>query len=586
MVCTGYLIIRRFFYPSLIPSLDDLRYNTRFYITLNVLFFLLLSYSIISIYLRPDPYLRPLGYFISTALMATIVANEILFLSPQKSRICFALCKIIIMGLSLTYSQILIFPNVVGNDPWAHQSFTLKILNNGHIPEDFGYSKLPLMHLMIGMTSIITNLGYNMASMFSISSLQVVCDALFVFLLGKFLISTKVGLLAALLLEVANYHILFGYETMPNTMAAILIMPIIFILLKLRKDKPFISTLLDMFLMGTLILTHTVTAMCFAIILFLFWVSSEIYTKLFHREIDLSTITFDSVTLTICALFSIVMLAYWSYISGHILTLANLIKLGFYNPLLNWGYQSLSYIPSWEEIFTNVGMLLFFSLSFIGCFYMISKEFRNKNRLAITSGGIVILFLAFFPIIIGKSIIMTRWCYFSQILLVIPLSLSLFLLNGIFKHKLIKGFLMSISVFTLSFLLIMSPVANIDNHLFFPNSGYRRAFTESEIIGASFFTRNSIDKISSDFLYISCKSSSIFANYYNVSYDRIISLDNSLYNENFTRDGSIKIIRREIVERSFCLARGIYRLDYDPNILLTNSGFNKIYDSFAITAYQ
>ncbi|GAI01035.1 unnamed protein product, partial [marine sediment metagenome] len=62
--------------------------------------------------------------------------------------------------------------------------------------------------------------------------------------------------------------------------------------------------------------------------------------------------------------------------------------------------------------------------------------------------------------------------------------------------------------------------------------------------------------------------------------------DNSLYTGNFKRDGSIKIIRREIIYRPFLLLWRIYRLDYDPNIVLTNSGFNKIYDSYGITAYR
>jgi len=578
-VCTGYLIIRRFFHPLLIPSLEELRCSNRFYLMLNILFFLILSYSIISIYLRPDPYIRPLGYFISTALMAAIVANEILFISPQKPHIYFALCKIIIIGLSLICSQILIFPSVVGIDPGWYRWFTLKMLDKGYIPEGFWYSKFPLMPLMIGMTSLVTDLGYKMTAMFSISFLQVVCDVLFVFLLGKFLISTKVGLLATLLLEVANYHIWFSWWAIPNTMAATLIISIIFILLKMRREKPFLGTSLTLFLMGTLILTHTVTTICLAILLFVFWLSSLAYTRLFNRETD------RSVTWTICILFSVGMLAYWSYVFGHIITIVNFIKFGFFGPL-TLGYPDISNVPFGEQLFNRLGFFLFFILSFIGCLYMISKQFRNSNRFIITLGGIVILSLSFFSILAGKNIIMSRWSYFSQILMVIPLSLSLILLNGIFKHHFIKGFLMSLSVFTLSFLFIMSPVANIDNFFLSPNTVVRYAFTESEMIGASFFARNSIGKISSDFDYCTTQSSSIFANYYDVSYDRILSLDDCLFSGKFIQDGAIKIIRREIVDRPFRLAQGYYRLNYDPNTVLTNSGFNRIYDSYSITAYR
>ena len=583
LVCTGYLIIRRFFYPSLIPSLEKLRGSNRFYITLNIFFFLLLSYSIITIYIRQEPYIRPLGYFISTALMAVIVANEILYLSPQKSHIYFSLCKIIIIGLSLEYSQILIFPNVGGIVQDLYQRLTLMIFDNGYIPEGFGYSKLPLMPLMTGMTSLVTDLGYKLATMVAISSLQVISDALFVFLLGKFLINIKVGLLAALLLEIANYHILLGRWGVPNTMAATLILPIIFILLKMRKDKPFIGNLAMMFLMGTLILTHTITSMFLAVLLFVFWLSCEVYTRLFHQE------TGYSVTWMIFSLFSIGMLAYWSYVSGNIINLSLFIKLWIRTDFIGWSSMSLSDIPVWEQIFKYLGMFLFFTFSFIGFFYMISKHFRNRNRFIVTTGGMVILCFTFLSLIIEKFIIVGRWYYFSQILLAIPLSLSLFLLNGIFKHRLIKSFLMSISVFILSFLLILSPAANIDNHFFTPNTGIRSEFTESEIIGASFFARNSIDTISSDYYYIRNPSNlSIYANKYYVGHHGIFSLSDSLYSGNFKRDGSIKIIRREIVDRPFLLSGswGIYRLDYDPNIVLTNSGFNKIYDSYAITAYR
>jgi len=504
--------------------------------------------------------------------MAAIVANEILFIFPQKSHIYFALCKIIIIGLSLQYSQILIFPNVVGVDPWWHQWFTLKIIDNGHIPGGLPYSKLPLMHLMIGMTSLVTNLGYKMSTMISISSLQVLCDALFVFLLGKFLISTKVGLLAALLLEVANSHIRFGYWTIPNTLAAILILPIIFILLKVRKDKPFIGTLVVMFLMGTLILTHTVTSMCLAVLLFVLWLSSMAYARLFCQEMS------RCVTWTICFLFSIMMFAYWSYISGHILTLANFIKVGFYSHVVDWRYLSLYDIPFWEQAFNSLGTYLFFSLSLIGCFYMISKQFRNSNRFTTIIGGMVILCIAYFSIIIMKEILIGRWIYFSQILMAIPLSLSLLLLNGIFKHKLIKGLLMSLSVFGLSFLLIMSSTANIDNRIFSPNSGVRYAFTESELEGM-----NTISKIWNGTIGGDKYMNHPYELYFNREFENI---NDSLSAGDFTDlQGVIILIREEILNYPFQIEMSILKLKYNLHIVLDNQNFSNIYDCGSVNGY-
>lgn len=573
VVCTVYLIIRRFFFPSLIPSLGKLRGSTRFYITLNILFFFLLSYSIISIYLRSDPYIRPLEYFISTSLMAVIVAYEILFLSPQKSHICFSLCKTIIIGLSLGYSQILIFPNVVGIDPLMHQWFTLKIIDSGHIPERAGYFKMPIMHLMIGITSLVTDLGYKIATMFSIGSLQVISDALFIFLLGKFLINTKVGLLSALMLELSNFHILYNVQIIPNTAATILILPILFMLLKIKRNKPFIGNIVAMFLMGTLILTHPLPSLYLTILFFTFLAGSEAYSRLFGEEK-----TFLSVTLTTSVLLSIGMFAYWTYISGYIVHLARLIEIGFHSGIVAIRYLTLSEIPFWEQIFMSIGMFLFYSISFIGCFYMVSKQFRTRNRFLMTIGGIVILCLTFFSLIAEKFIVLNRWYYFSQIILVTPLSLSLFLLTGISKHRLIKGVLMSLSVITLSFLLIMSPIANMDNRLFSPETGVRVAFTESELHAMNAISIIWNRTIGSDWY-------SIY--FYDLQTNReSIIIDDSFYSRDFTDlQGVLLLIREEILSHSFKTGWDFHSLKYDLHVTLNNQNYSRIYNCGSASGY-
>ncbi len=572
-MCTGYLMIRKFFSHSLISSLDELRCSNRFYITLNILFFLLLSFSILSIYLRTDSYIRPIWYFISTALMATLVANEILFLSPQKPHIYFSLFKIIIIGLSLQYSQILIFSSVVGVDPWWHQWFTNMILDNGHIPEGFAYSKLPIMHLMIGMTSLVTDLGYKMATMVSISSLQVISDALFVFLLGKFLISNKVGLLAALLLEVSNTHLRFGAWTTPNTAGAILILPIIFIFFKVRNNKPFIGTLVAMFLMGTLILTHTISAMVLAIIFYVIWAGSDIYTRLFHEEESIRP-----VTLILSVLFSIGMLTYWTYVTVYIRYLAYIIKISLRANLLGHSYQYLFNIPFWEQIFNNIGMFLYFSISFIGCLYLLSKQFRNKNRFLFIISGIAIICITFFSLLNGRNIILGRWLYFSQILQAIPLSLSLLLINSMFKNKLIKCLLISISVFALSFFLIMSPEANIDNRFFSPTTEGRYAITEIELTALNTLSETWNGNIASDWYYqIAFK--------YELN-QKTENIENNLFTGDFIElQDTLIVIREHILGHQYKGRKINFIWTYDIHGSLEKQNFSRIYNSGSVSGY-
>jgi len=329
-----------------------------------------------------------------------------------------------------------------------------------------------------------------------------------------------------------------------------------------------------MFLMGILILTHTVTAMCLSILLFAFWAGSKAYTQLFHEEK-----TSQSITLTISILFSTGMFAYWTYASGHITTLANLIKWGFSKSFFSeFYYLYISGISFREQLFSYLGIFLYFSLSFIGCFYIMSNGFRNSHRFTIMIGSIVILIFTFFSVITEYYIIQTRWYYFSQILLAIPLSLSILLLNGIFKNNFIKGFLMSMSIFSLSFLLIMSPAANIDNRFLSPNSGVRYAFTESELKAM-----DTILEIWNGMIGCDGYARVPYKFQLNREFARI---DDLLYAGDFSDLQSVLfLVREEIVNHPYPTYKGPLRLKHDLNVALDNQKFSLIYDCGSASGY-
>ena len=555
-------------------KLDSSSQPNSIILVLSFIFFFLLAFSILSVHFRPDLYERPLIYFILTSSMAGIVGLEIMFFKETQKYLI--LSQIVIIGLSVSWSQLLIFPSLLGVDPWWHQMFTTKIMETHYIPDGYSYSKLPIFHLAIASTSIITGLDYKFATMLSVSLAQIICNALFLFLLGKFLFNQKVGLLASLMVIIANHHIYMSYWSIPTSLAAVFIPIVLYLLWKVRRDKPLHATVLSIFFMGILILTHTVTAMCMAIILFVCWAVFNLYTSLYSKtEIPIS--------LTISLLFTVAMFGWWTYASGHITTLANLIKWGFsidffvHTPKEISKY--LATVPVPEQIFNNVGMFLFFSLSFVGIFYMISKK-GNSLGFAAALAGFTPLALGFFSLITGHSIIEHRWWYFSQILLAIPLAVAIILIgmwNG--RSSRFVSIFSFVFVVPLTFLMIMSPPANVDNHVFSPNSGVRYAYTESEMDAASFFAQNLVETISADWDY-----QNVLSLYYH--HDKVHLLDESFYTKNFLHEGSIKIIRREIVNnRPFRLLAALYRLDYNPNIILTNSGFNKIYDCCTVNRY-
>ena len=576
LACCGYLLIRKRLSSSTVPSLAEIRANPRFYMVLNILFFLLLSLSILSIYLSPEPYTRPLGYFISVALMTAALAVEILFFADHGSRIYFALFKMILIALSLVWSQLLIFPSLLGMDPWTHRLITQEWLATGHITAVGQYSKLPLMHLMSGATMLITGLNYKMTTMLSITLLQVVSDTLFIFLLGRFMFNNKVGLLAALLLGIATYHVRFGIWAIPNTLGVSLIAPVIYLLFKMRQERQTIAITLFLILMATSILTHTMSSMGLAVLLFVFWVGFEIYGRLYREK------TLIPVTYGIVMLFAVGMLGYWIYVSGHIYLLARMIGESFRRgiPLYGEVGQYIYIAPFWEQLFNRLGVVLFFALSLIGCLYMISKRFGSSYSFSVALGGVTILFLAYLPPLTGFSIIEGRWSYLGTIMLAIPLGLALFVLVSVLRSKLARGTLLAIGVFVLSFFMIMSSASNLDNRTFSPSGMVRLAFTESEM--QVVYTTSDIWEggIGVDWHYrrlFTLPPADI---------EEAKTIDEQLVGQDFSDYQNLLIlIREEIVSHPFPLFGYTARLDYDPREVLNRQGFSKVYDCGSVAGF-
>ena len=237
-----FLGVRKQLSRSRISFPSELSAGSSTYLILNILFFGLFFYSILSVYLSPEPHSRPLGYFISTAMATAILAVEILFLPKGKASTGFILLKIALVALSLRFMVQLIFPEVIGVDPWWHRGLTLDMLALGHMPEGHAYSALPMMHLIISSTMLITDLSYRLSAMLSIGFFQVV-SLVFVFLLGRLVQGPKIGLLAALLFGIASTNVELGFWIRPITLGVIIIPILLYTAFKAREERaiPLIS---------------------------------------------------------------------------------------------------------------------------------------------------------------------------------------------------------------------------------------------------------------------------------------------------------------------------------------------------------
>ena len=542
---------------------------------LAICFFVFYTLSVFSIHFRQNLYERPLLYFILTALMAGIIACETL--TSERRCVCFILIQILLLGVSIAWSQLLIFPSLVGVDPWYHYAFTTHILDGFYIPDGYAYSKLPLFHLMIATTSLLTHLPYKFATMVSVSLGQIICNVVFVYLIADRLFKNhRIGLLAALMLVIANHHISMSYWSIPNSFAAIFIPITLYILFfKLNGDAYNLYTILGIVIMSTIILTHTVTAMCMAILLFIAWGAIRFF-RIYSSKFVAGFSLFIPIFITI------MMFAWWMYASGSIGALGYIIKWGFSIDVFSntpREFQNyLATIPLTEQLFNNLGMFIFFTLSFIGIFYMISRK-GNSSTFAMAWVGLAPLAIGFFSLISGHSVIEDRWWYFAQILFSIPLAVGLLILTTWkSKRTLSIAVIMFLLVVPLSFLTIMSPPANVDNHFFSPNSSMTSAFTSSEMESISTMFDIRANVIMTDEYCVGTQKVVYPPNAKTFSREVIINKVDELH-------GNTVLIRKNILGKPFKVFSDINKLDYNLVSALDSARFSKIYDSYSVYGY-
>jgi len=509
------------------------------------------------------------------ALAAGVLAIEIFLLPPRKSYIYLALAEIILLSLVLIWTPQTTFPSLLGMDTFSHGELTSQTLVNGRLPPGERYSSFPIMHLTAGTTMLVANLDYKLATMVSLCVAYVVVVLLFVFLVGRLAASNRVGLTAALLLSLIPSYIHSGWWMAPNFYAPVFMLGIVYLLFQGKTRHPVRLTLLSIFLMTALIITHEIATLALAIALGFFWLAQKPYERIYRVGYG------KFATLALCLFFGAAMFSWWKYTSPT--TINTLQRLMHYHLSAELWYQPVEQsrqytatIPFSEHLLRNLAEPLFYAISFIGCLAAFSWRWGNRHIFLLAITGLALLSIGFFSLTFEFGTLPNRWQFVSLFWLAIPAAIGLFLLGrgeGEDSRGALLAFLL---VGGLSFLSIASPMSNIDNPILSKNATVRYAFKQSELQAAASISHLWETKVVTDDYYY-------LAGYHKLP--GVPVLTNDFISGDFSRrKDTLVVIRKEIAERPFHLP-GIFKLSYDPRQVLNREGFCKIYDCTTVDAF-
>lgn len=555
---------------------------------LPIAYYILFSLGLSVLYISDILYVRPALYYFTILAMCFIIVLQITSVNSANSS--GILIQIIALGMNIRLTQLFIYPSLVGIDPFWHQMFTSLILEEGSIPAGYTYSGLPLMHIYIAITTYLTECGYKAASAVTIPFVQVLITTILIYTLGNKIIDRRVGLLGALLFILSDWSINLGFAVVPNTFAGIFATILIYLMIiPLSSVQPrgvlwsiIISTVI---LCVALIASHALTAAWFAIVIICIWASTVFYsvTDLKSNRTQYSK-SYNRLSIFI-VLFSVLLLSWWMHASGHIHGLVDVarwvlsvsveeIKQTFPTNVQEY----LMGLPLQEQTVINLGFFLYCGLSLIGCFYLISRS-KGVKGFTFAATGMLTLFIGFIAQLSALINVAQRFWYFAEILLSIPLALSLVLVTE--RNGSINKILIGTTSCVIIGFMLMSPSVSYDNTALTPHYSVRYGLFMSEL--------TAMDTVDSRFDDVRCLSDGYYIavhNHLNLGGNAWESLDWQLATKSFNLErGTLVMLRTEVTSKPVLCLSTIYKLDYSPTGCLEDTGYSTVYDIGTVVGY-
>lgn len=452
---------------------------------LNLSFFFILILAQILWYISDNT--RPDLYFILIAAASGIIGIEIAMFQ-NKSSVLSILLKIIYISFILRSGIFLNYPSIMGADAFTHITIAEIISNSNFIPPfeiSDKYLYYPILHIFIAISEIISNVDIKTGVLISVGLSSIIVPTLFIYLLGKNLCNSQVGLLGALLFNLTNVVIVRGITNI-TTGSMVLCYFLILLNLIYRNKTSYVTPALLTVYIVLIIITHQLTTFVVLLALGCILLVSTTVSYL-HKNKEKMPFS-----LTVLALFGVLMLFYWSITevthSGSFFEA--MVRAVRSMAIAGGAYGADKLIVGQQYNYTAIETLILQSHYLIipllvipGVLLWISFKDSRRTAIGISTGMLYIIAYGI-PLLGIRSLLTGRWLPILAALAILPI--SDFIIKSIRPIRLnvtkLAATILLISFFSL--IMITTPTINRDNPIVSEETTVRDQYTHSEIQAA------------------------------------------------------------------------------------------------------
>lgn len=532
-----------------------------------------------------------------------LIFKKKLFVLINESKVDYWILGIaFIMGLSQVWIVNLMFPNsLIGLDTWTHMRITtqeLDIALSGN-SNSYGINQLTpatiggyftVMHLYLKSMMDIFGLNYKWTSLIFVGSVQLVGIIVFVYLIGKELISRQVGSIASLLVANASWVIYFTEWVIPNGIGALFSLITAYLFIKAYKTNRYDLVWYSLILVVISLLLHIMVALWVVGTMICICLITENLDMLNKRKYKGHKVS------NLIPLISLILLLAWYQFT----TIGNAITVtsNDMESMTSFG-QEIQYqqsiveqqqiavqsaivpiVPIIKDVLNNgnlieilidgMGFFLYFGIAVIGCLMMLKSTNLNKSWSILCLGT---LFIGFFPALFEFQVLKERWWYLGQVFMAIPLAV---MIKSINKKVIMCGVIVAIV-----FLSIIGLPSNITNRAFSQNLIVRYAFTSAELSTRDNLTIEQVYQnggiLGADSYYIAYIQSDI--DWYWPQRTKVRGIDEYILSGNFKDcPYGIILIREALYNEPFAFGNGsIYKIEYNVLESAKQQGYKELW---------